>query len=113
MNPWLYVVTGGFFEMVWATAMMKSDGFSILPWTIVTMVFCMVSVYFLYQGMKSIPAGACYAVWTGCGTVLSTVSGVILFGDVLSGIEVLFLAILIGGILLLQYFDGSGKNAGS
>ncbi len=111
MNPWIYVVFGGFFEMVWATAMMKSDGFTVLSWVLVTMVFCLVSVYFLYRGMKYLPTGACYAVWTGCGTVLSTLSGVILFGDVLSGIEVFFLAVLIGGILLLQYFDNGAEKA--
>ena len=110
MNPWVFVVIGGFFEMVWATAMMLSEGFTILTWTLVTMVFCLVSVYFLYQGMKVIPAGACYAVWTGCGTILSTISGLILFDDVLGATDVLFLAILIGGILLLQFFDGSTKK---
>lgn len=113
MNPWINVVIGGFFEMVWATAMMKSDGFTVIPWTLVTLVFCLVSVYFLYQGMKYLPAGGCYAVWTGCGTVLSTISGVILFGDFMSGIEVFFLAVLIGGILLLQYFDSGTKNPGN
>ncbi|MCQ2078880.1 MAG: multidrug efflux SMR transporter [archaeon] len=111
MNPWVFVVVGGFFEMLWATTMNYSDGFTDPFWTVVTFLISLVSVYFLNIGMKSgLPVGACYAVWTGCGTVLSTISGILVFGQVLGALEVLFLAILIGGIILLQYFDGKEKS---
>lgn len=107
MNPWLYLVIGGVFEMLWATTMEMSDGFTDIFWTILTFVINLVSIYFLNLGIKSgLPLGACYAVWTGCGTVFSTISGTVFFGDAMSALEVLFLALLLGGLLLLQYSDG-------
>lgn len=111
MNPWIFIFVGGVFEMIWATTMGMSDGFTDIFWTVTTFLISLVSVYFLNMGMKrGLPVGASYAVWTGCGTVLSTISGWLVYGEVMSGLEVLFLAILIGGILLLQYFDGKEKE---
>lgn len=112
MNPWIYLVIGGFFEMGWASTMGLSDGFTDPFWTGVTFIINLVSIYFLNLGIKSgIPLGACYAVWTGCGTVLSTIAGIILFGEVMSGLEVFFLAVLVGGLLLIQYADGKDEKS--
>ena len=60
--------------------------------------------------MRKLPIGMCYAVWAGCGTVMSAVFGWIIFNQGLSLIEIFFLAILIGGILLLQLQEGDGSG---
>ncbi|MGI6009687.1 MAG: DMT family transporter [Methanomethylophilus sp.] len=103
MNPWIYVAAGGIFEAIWAVTMNMSDGFTDPVWVIVTLAVCMVSVWFLNHGFRAgLPVGSCYATWTGCGTVLSTVFGILFFGQVPSLLGFLFLAVLVGGILLLQ-----------
>ncbi len=110
INPWVMIFIGGVFEMIWATTMNLTNGFTDLFWTPVTFGISLVSVYFLNFGLKAgLPIGACYACWTGCGTVLSTISGIIVYGDVFGALDCVFLALLIGGILLLQYFDGKEK----
>ena len=110
-NPWIMIFVGGLFEAVWATTMNMSDGFTDLFWTPVTFGISLISVWFLYQGFRmGRPVGSSYAAWTGCGTVLSTVFGLVFYDQLLSGLQVLFLAILIGGILLLQYVDDPSRK---
>ena len=79
MTPWIWILVGGVFETVWALSMKMSDGFSNIPWTIVTLVFIFLSVYFLNSGMKrGLPVGGGYAVWVGVGAIGSIVMGIIL-----------------------------------
>lgn len=111
INPWAMIFLGGIFEAVWATTMNESDGFTDLFWTPVTFGISLVSVWFLYQGLRAgLPTGSAYAAWTGCGTVLSTVSGIVIYGQMLSALQALFLALLIGGILLLQFVDDPNRK---
>ena len=110
MNPWICLVAGGFFEMCWALVMNLSDGFVKVEWGIAAYLISLISVYLLYVAMRKLPIGMCYAVWAGCGTVMSAVFGWIIFSQGLSMIEIFFLAILIGGILLLQLQEGSGDG---
>lgn len=112
MNPWVYLVAGGFFEMCWAVVMNVSDGFAKPLWGIAAYLISLISVYMLYVAMRKLPIGMCYAVWAGCGTVMSAVFGWIIFSQGLSLVEIFFLAILIGGILLLQLQEGSGSEEG-
>ena len=60
--------------------------------------------------MRKLPIGMCYAVWAGCGTVMSAIVGWIVFSQGLTLTEIFFLAMLIGGIVLLQLQEGSGQE---
>ncbi|MGI6009807.1 MAG: DMT family transporter [Methanomethylophilus sp.] len=114
VNPWIYIVTGGIVEAIWATTMNESDGFTDPFWSAVTYLINLVSVGLLYKGLREgIPTGSGYAAWTGCGTVFSTVFGILIYDQVLALLQFLFLALLIGGILLLQVADGPGKKGES
>lgn len=106
-NPWLLIAVGGLFEAVWATTMNESAGFTDPFWTAVTYSINLLSVWFLYRGLKTgMPMGGAYAVWAGCGTVVSTAFGYLFYGQALAPLEFLFLAVLVAGILLLQYAEG-------
>jgi len=106
VNPWLLILIGGIVEAMWATTMNMSEGFTDVFWVVVTILISIVSVWFLNLGTKAgIPIGSAYAVWTGFGTVTSTIVGIFLFDQMLGALQFLFLAVLIGGIMLLQYVD--------
>lgn len=114
INPWIYIAAGGVVEAVWATTMNESEGFTIPSWSVLTFLISLVSVWFLYRGLKfGLPTGTAYAAWTGCGTVFSTAFGILIYDQVLGAVQFLFLALLIGGILLLQVAEGRGKGSGS
>lgn len=100
VSPWLWILVGGIFETVWALAMKMSDGFSNILWTAVTLGFLFLSVYLLNLGMKGgLPVGGGYAVWVGVGAIGSIVMGIIIFGESLAPMRLLFAAIIIVGII--------------
>ena len=102
-SSWLWVFLGGLLETVWATTMSLSDGFTDLPYVVVTLVFLILSTLCLNKGLKSgLPVGPCYAVWVGIGAIGSVIVDVVIFGHMLNLIGWGFLAILIIGVLGLN-----------
>lgn len=111
MNPWGWVAAGGIFEAAWAVTLSMSNGFSDLPWTVVTILITLVSMWFLNKGLKEgVPVGAAYAVWTGCGAVCSVAAGFLLFGETLPLAGWFFLALLIAGVVLMQTGEGQADQ---
>ena len=100
MNPWYWVISGGAFETVWALTMKMSDGFKDLFWDAMTIIFIIVSVYFLNRGLKAgLPMGTCYAVWVGIGAILATIAGLIIFDETLGPLSWICLAVVVAGVI--------------
>ena len=100
VSPWMFIMIGGAFETVWAVSMKLSEGFSNIPWTIMTMAFIIASVYLLNSGLKrGLPVGGGYAVWVGIGAIGSIIVGVILFSESLDPVRLIFAGIIITGII--------------
>ena len=57
-------------EVCATTAMKQSDGFSRMPWTVVTALGYGIAFYFLSLTLRTIPTGIAYAIWSGVGIVL-------------------------------------------
>lgn len=92
---WIILIFAGLFEVMWATAMKQSDGFTKL-WPAITTVAGMVaSVGLLAVAMKSLPLGTAYTVWTGIGGVGAFVVGVMFLDEMLS-----FTKILAAGLIV-------------
>ena len=102
-HAWLFILMGGMVEMVWAVFMKMSDGFTDPLYTALTIIFLFVSVALLNMGLKrGLPVGPSYAVWVGIGAVMSVISGIVLFGESLSFLGYIFLAMVVGGIIGLN-----------
>jgi len=72
---WIVLVIAGLFEVVWATAMKQSHGFSRLWPSVVTMAGMIVSFALLSWSMRSLPLGTAYTVWTGSARSGPSASG--------------------------------------
>ncbi|ETY75055.1 SugE protein [Lactiplantibacillus fabifermentans T30PCM01] len=96
---WIYLVVAGIFEVVWATMMKLSDGFSHLGYSVATVIGMILSFGFLALATKHLPLSIAYPIWTGIGAVGAIVVGVILFKDTLSPLTWVFVAMLIIGII--------------
>jgi small multidrug resistance pump len=57
-------------EVCATTAMKQSDGFTRMPWTVVTVIGYGIAFYFLSLTLRTIPTGIAYAIWSGAGIVL-------------------------------------------
>ena len=77
MNPWIMLVIAGLLEVVWASGMKSTQGFTKLWPSVVVIAAMMASFTLLAQAMRFLPAGTSYAIWVGIGAV-----GVAIFGMV-------------------------------
>ncbi len=66
---WVYLILGGLFEVVWATTMKLSQGFSNLGYSLLTIMGMIFSFGFLALAVKHLPLSIGYPVWTGIGAV--------------------------------------------
>ncbi|MFJ9589750.1 DMT family transporter [Streptomyces acidicola] len=89
-------------EVAATTAMKYSDGFSRLWPSLLTLLGYAVSFVLLAQTLKSMSIGTAYAIWSGVGTATIALIGLALFGEGLGIAKVAGLALIIGGVVVLN-----------
>ncbi len=99
---WTYLLLAGFFEVIWAFAMKKSEGFTLITPTIITIVMMLVSFSLLSIAMKSLPLGTAYTVWTGIGAVGAFIFGVVFLNEALTPTRIFAAILIILGIILMK-----------
>ncbi|MCS3429503.1 quaternary ammonium compound efflux SMR transporter SugE [Klebsiella sp. BIGb0407] len=99
---WLSLALAGIFEVVWASAMKESHGFTRLIPSIITMAFMLMSFALLAYAMKTLPLGTAYTVWVGIGAVGAFIVGVTVFGEALNLTRVIAAGLIISGVVLLK-----------
>ena len=97
---WVTLGIAGIFEVVWATCMKYSEGFTKLSWSLLT--FAGMAVSLLSWAMRTLPVGTAYAVWTGIGALGSVIVGFILFKEPVTAGRLIFAALLLIGIIGLK-----------
>lgn len=99
---WAYVLIAGILEVVWSFSLKASEGFTKLLPSVATVFFTILSFVVLSQGMKSLPLGTAYAVWTGIGAVGAALVGIVVLGESASLMRVAGIAFIVVGIVLLK-----------
>jgi small multidrug resistance pump len=93
----LYVAIG--FEVVGTTSLKLSEGMTRPGWFALCLALYGTSFALLALALKAIPVGVAYAIWSGVGTVLIALIGILWFQEAASPLRVLFIAmILIGAV---------------
>lgn len=99
---WIALVVAGLFEVVWASAMKESHGFSRLWPSIVTLVGMLVSFGLLAWSMRVLPLGTAYTIWTGIGAIGAFLVGVTFMGESLSIMRVAAAVLIVSGLVLMK-----------
>ena len=102
MNPWIILITAGICEVIWATMMKYSEGFTKIIPSILTILFLIISMILLAQSIKKIPLGTAYACWTAIGAIGTVIIGMTFLNESSSPIRLLFLFMVIAGIIGLK-----------
>ena len=100
---WVYLILAGLLEVVWATFLKLSDGFSKMGYSIITIVGMIASFYMLSQATRTLPLGTAYAIWTGIGALGAVLVGVLLFKEPISAPRAIFVFLLLAGIIGLKF----------
>ena len=66
---WIVLVVAGAFEVLWASLLDRTNGFTRFWATAAFFAALAVSMYLLSVAVRSIPIGTAYAVWVGIGAV--------------------------------------------
>lgn len=106
--PYLFLALTILFETAALICMKLSAGFQNFYWSLVAVISYILSFVFLTLALKHLSAGVTNAIWAGASTLLVAVAGTILFKEALSGIQIVFLLLIIIGIVGLSV---TGKAA--
>lgn len=104
---WLYLVSAGILEIVWAFAMKQSQGFTRLVPTLVMLAAMLGSVGLLTLSMRVLPLGTAYAVWTGIGAVGAFLVGVTVLGEAVSPMRIAAALLILAGLVLMKFSSGA------
>jgi quaternary ammonium compound-resistance protein SugE len=99
---WLYLLLAGVFEVVWATAMKESHGFTRLYPSLVTLFFMLLSFGLLSVSMKTLPLGTSYTIWVGIGAIGAFIVGITMFGEAVNALRIVAALLILSGVILLK-----------
>lgn len=102
INPWIFLLIAGVFELGFTTCLKLSENFSRVPFVIGFFLCGIVSFYSLNKSLTAIPLGTAYAVWTGIGAFGTAVIGMAFFGEPVNALRIALLCTLIGSIAGLK-----------
>jgi quaternary ammonium compound-resistance protein SugE len=99
---WVSLIIAGLLEVVWATAMKQSHGFS-RPWPSTIMAVGMIASFALLSwSMRSLPLGTAYTVWTGIGAVGAFIVGIAMFGEAMTPMRVVAALLIVCGLVMMK-----------
>jgi len=99
---WFYLLLAGLFEVVWAVGLKYSDGFTRLWPSVTTLVAIIISLSLLGLSLKELPISTAYAIWSGIGAVGTVILGIFLFGESVSALRLVCIALILTGIAGLK-----------
>lgn len=103
---WFYLIIAGIFEVVWATMMKLSQGFTQLTYSLLTVLGMIISFFFLSLAIKHLPLSLAYPVWTGIGAIGSIIIGFVLFKDSIQPLTWVFIGFLLIGLIGIKFTSG-------
>lgn len=104
MSGWTYLILAILAEVIGSTGLKASQGFSkLLPSSVVVVGYAS-AFYFLSLALKTVPLNIAYAVWSGLGTALIALLGVVFLRESINFPMALGIVLIVAGVALLQVF---------
>ena len=100
------VVIGGLLEPVWVVALKRYNTEHNFRWIAITVFFALLSPALMGIGMKTIPVGIAYAVWTGIGAVCTMIVGYVLYKDRVGAVKLACVGLILVGVVGLELVSG-------
>lgn len=104
---WIFLFIAILSEVTGTTFMKLSQGFTKLIPSIMIFVFYGLSLTLLSLSLKSIDVSVAYAIWSGLGTAIIAVIGIVLFKESVSTIKILSIFMIITGVIGLNLGGGT------
>lgn len=99
---WIALFFAGLLEIVWASFMKQSQGFTKPAPTVITLIAMILSFALLSFSMKTLPLGTAYTVWTGIGAAGAFLVGVFLLGEQVGTMRIVAFLLIVSGLILMK-----------
>ncbi|CAH0266128.1 Multidrug resistance protein EbrA [Peribacillus sp. Bi96] len=106
MNPYSFLAIAIISEVFGSSMLKVSNGFKKLLPSISVVLGMGLAFYCLSISLKTIPLGTAYAIWSGIGTALTALVGVIVYKESFNLKKFSGLALIIGGVVVLKLTSG-------
>ena len=110
MNAWGYLALAIIAEVIATSALKAANGFSELVPSIVVIAGYGTAFYGLSLALRSVPLGIAYAIWSGVGTALIALIGVVLYKQKLDLAAMFGIGLIVAGVLVLNLFSKSSAH---
>lgn len=100
--PWVVLVVSAVLEAVWATALGRSEGLSVLAPSVVFVLGLAASMLTLGWVTRHIPISTAYAIWAGLGAAFTVTWSMLTGGEAVTVVRVLLLAGIVGSVVGLK-----------
>lgn len=102
MTAALYLMFAIFLEVAGTTSMKLSHGFTEFVPSVFIFIFYFFSFSFLTLSLKRLELSTAYAVWSGLGTLLIALLGMLFFNEPMTLVKSLSLGLIIVGVIGLR-----------
>jgi quaternary ammonium compound-resistance protein SugE len=99
---WTMLVASGLLDVAWAYATKRSEGMTVPGWTAMSLILLAAFILLLSNALRVLPLGSAYVVWTGIGTLGSLATGILLLGEPVGALRLMFASITLVGIIGLK-----------
>ncbi|HLL00290.1 MAG TPA: quaternary ammonium compound efflux SMR transporter SugE [Myxococcaceae bacterium] len=103
---WLQLALAGLLEVVWALGLKRTEGFTRLWPSVLTLAAMGLSFYLLARAVRTLPIGTAYAVWVGIGAVGTAVVAMLFMGESRNLLRVGSIMLIVAGVIGLRLADG-------
>ena len=107
MNSYVLLAAAIICEVFGSSMLKISNGFKKIIPSIGVVLGMGLAFYSLSLALKTIPLGTAYAIWSGVGTALTALIGVIIYKEHLNGKKLIGLLLIIGGVVIMKLSGGS------
>lgn len=102
MKAWLYLAAAILLEVAGTTSMKLSQGFTRLTPSVLIFVFYALSFVALTFALKRIEVSVSYAIWSGVGTTLIALIGILYFNESVNLAKIASIALIVTGVVGLN-----------
>lgn len=110
MRSYIYLFLAIVFEIIATTFLKKSDQFTKLFPSIITVIGYITTFYLLSLTLKQVPVGIAYAIWSGAGIVFITIIGIVAFKQVPDLPAIIGILLIVIGVIVINLFSKMGTH---
>ena len=107
MPGYLYLSIASVLEVIATSSMKALDGFNKPLPLILVVVGYPVSLFLLSLVVKTVPVGVAYAIWSGMGIVLVSITANFIYQQKLDLPAIIGMSMIVGGVIVMQLFSST------